>query len=497
MSDKSPHKFSSSSAQEVGSKTMQGASLMVLRTLVLYPIGFAGEVCLARLLAPEDFGVYALASFVTVTLAAVLEVGLAASLIQRQEEPKAEEYQTLFSLQILGISGLVLLVFLTAPWIFPLFNLEVRIRWTVLVLLLCPWISSFGTISSVKLERELRYPVFAKIDVMRGFTYVSTAVILAFLGCKSWSFVAAIVLSTLVKTWVAFREAPWPVGFRLKLAGMGETLKFGFIFQLSTLTSLFRDHIGVVLGGPLFGTQSVGYLNWAKNTTYYTSQIFTQVVSRVAFPSISRVQQDIQAVRQMTQTILKYVNLFTFPVILIFAALIPEFVSVVYTNKWSPAIPGFYFYSVRMIGSNITTIYISVLNAVGRVKVSLRVLVYWTLLDWALAIGLCPFYGFTGIAMAYGLSVIPICIWLIVELNKTTKLDLSRSFYQPLLLSAGAAVLIWVIKSQFRPSWASVIGLAVGGVLVFFIMLLLLDRRVLVAEGKSFLLSVFNRQEKL
>ena len=39
---------------EVEAKTMQGASLMVLRTLVLYPVGFVGEVVLARLLAPED-----------------------------------------------------------------------------------------------------------------------------------------------------------------------------------------------------------------------------------------------------------------------------------------------------------------------------------------------------------------------------------------------------------------------------------------------------------
>ena len=59
--------------KDVEAKTMQGASLMVLRTLVLYPVGFVGEVVLARLLSPEDFGVYALASFVTVTLAAVLE----------------------------------------------------------------------------------------------------------------------------------------------------------------------------------------------------------------------------------------------------------------------------------------------------------------------------------------------------------------------------------------------------------------------------------------
>src|SRR5262245_37453726 len=108
----------------VGMKTMQGASLMVLRTLVLYPIGFAGEVLLARLLAPQDFGVYALASFVTVTLAGVLEVGLAASLIQRPQEPQDEEYQTLFTIQIVGITVLGLSIFLAAPGLFPLLGLD-------------------------------------------------------------------------------------------------------------------------------------------------------------------------------------------------------------------------------------------------------------------------------------------------------------------------------------------------------------------------------------
>ncbi len=212
---------------------------------------------------------------------------------------------------------------------------------------------------------------------------------------------------------------------------MRQALHFGFMFQVSTLTSLFRDHIGVVLGGPLFGVQSVGYLNWAKNTTYYTSQIFTQVVSRVAFPSISRVQHDATAVRQMAQTLLKYVNLFTFPVIALFAALIPEFVTVFYTNKWLPALPAFYFYSVRMIGSNITTLYVSVLNAVGQVRKTLQILIWWTLADWVLALALCPKFGFTGIAMAYGLSVIPICVWLVVELNRVVRLDLSKSLFHP------------------------------------------------------------------
>jgi O-antigen/teichoic acid export membrane protein len=482
-----------SKTAEVGLKTMQGASLMVLRTLVLYPVGFAGEVCLARLLSPQDFGIYAIASFVTVTLAGVMEVGLAASLIQRPEEASDREYQILFTFQIVSISVLVLVVFFAAPWFFPLLNLDVRIRWTVLILLLCPWISSFGTISNVKLERKLRYAVFAKIDVFRGLTYVTVSVGLAYLGAKWWSFVAAIIASTLVKTWVTYRTEPWPLGFRFSLSGMGKTLHFGILFQLSTLTSLFRDHIAVTLGGPLFGPQSVGYLNWAKNTTYYTSQIFTQVVSRVAFPSISRIQHDSKAVGQMTESILKYVNFFTFPAIFVFAALIPEFVATVFTDKWQAAIPAFYFMSLRMVGSNFTTLYVSVLNGLGQVKASLRILVWWTIADWTLAVVLCRWFGFTGIAIAYGLSVLPISCWLIYELSRFASVRLRVSFFLPLLLSLAVSLPIQILKTQFPVTPLTTFGLAFVGLLAYLLLLIIVEGRTLLVEGRLFLQSVYRR----
>lgn len=479
--------------RDVGTRTMQGASLMVLRTLVLYPIGFLGEVCLARFLTPQDFGVYAIAGFITVTLAGVMEVGLAASLIQRLEEPRDEEYQILFSFQVIIVSLMVLIVFLAAPWMFPLLNFDVKIRWTILALLICPWISSFGTISSVKLERSLRYSVFAKIDIYRGLTYVTVAVALAYWGARWWSFVAAIVASTFIKTWITFREEPWPVGFRIRLRGMGHTLRFGVVFQLSTLTSLLRDHIAVLLGGPLFGTQSVGYLNWSKNMTLYTSQIFTQVVSRVAFPSVARVQRDARAVGELTQSLFKYINLFTFPAIFVFASLIPEFVSTVFTDKWRPAIPAFYWMSLRMAGSNVTTLYISVLNALGRVRTSLRVLVWWTLLDWCCSVLLCRWFGFSGIAMAYGLSVLPIAWWLLREMQDYAQIDLNASLYRPLLMSLLACLPVLLLKAHVATSLISVFGMAMLGLATFLILNLIWEGRTLLREGRFFLDSVLKR----
>ena len=233
---------------------------------------------------------------------------------------------------------------------------------------------------------------------------------------------------------------------------MEKTLRSGFLFQASTITSLFRDHIGVILAGPLFGPQAVGYLNWAKNMTFYTSQVFTQVVSRVTFPSISRIQKNPTAVQEMVQATLKYINILTFPIIFIFAALIPEFVAVIFTSKWTPAIPVFYFYSIRMLGSNITTVHISVLNGLGHIRTSLRILVWWTFIDWILAGVFCFWFGFHGVAIAYAISVIPISIWLLFEVNRWAKISFYQTLYIPLLVSGSVGFLVWILKTWFEPS---------------------------------------------
>ena len=480
----------------VSAKTMQGASLMLLRMAASYPILFLGEVWLARLLDPQDFGVFAMAGFVTVTLATVLEVGLAAALIQRPDPPTRSEFQTFFSLQLLVISVLVAGLFLLAPRLLVWLDLDASFRWILLALLACPWISGLGAMSCVRLDRNLRYGVFAKMDVLRVLTYVGIALPLAFWGWGVWSLVIAIVASTVVRSAVAFQAAPWPIGIRWGFSGMRKTLRSGVLFQASTLTSLFRDYIPVLLAGPRFGPQAVGYLNWAKNMTFYSSQAITQAVSRVTFPSVSRIQRDPQAVRRMAETTFKYVNLITFPGILIFAALIPEFVQVVFTSKWAPAIPAFYFYSIRMLGSNISTLYIAVLNGLGKIEISLRILVWWTVLDWALALALCPWFGFTGVAMAYAIGVIPIAAWLVFQLNKVVKVDLLRSFVFPLAVSGAAASAVWLAKSVSQPSWLTLSGWVAGGLGLYVLLLLAIEGQSLLGDVRVFLTTLARRDSR-
>jgi hypothetical protein len=70
------------------------------------------------------------------------------------------------------------LVFWLAPWLFPLLNFDLGIL-DILITALHGQL--FGTISR-QVRTGLRYSVFAKIDVMRGISYVTIAVGLACQG---------------------------------------------------------------------------------------------------------------------------------------------------------------------------------------------------------------------------------------------------------------------------------------------------------------------------
>jgi O-antigen/teichoic acid export membrane protein len=114
--------------------------------------------------------------------------------------------------------------------------------------------------------------------------------------------------------------------------------------------------------------------------------------------------------------------------------------------------------------------------------------------DWALTLVVIRYYGFTGIAIAYGLSVIPVSVWLVFELKRHTRIDLRRSFFMPLVYSSGAALAVFAVKGLVAPSWFSVFGLASLGVGLYAGLLLLLERNSLLAEGKVFLMAVFKRE---
>ena len=93
---------------------VKGTAWMVGARWMVRGIGFVSTVILARLLAPADFGLVALATMLTGLIGVFGETGLLYYLI-REPDPKREHFDTVWTLQTLFGAGLTALAFAAGP----------------------------------------------------------------------------------------------------------------------------------------------------------------------------------------------------------------------------------------------------------------------------------------------------------------------------------------------------------------------------------------------
>ena len=469
----------------ISDRTIRGALAMILRQAILIPIRLVANILLARQLAPADFGAYAIAIFFISTATLFTDVGLMAALIQRRDPPASSELRTVFTIRFLLALGWILLFLGATPVLAEVFRLSDASRHVIPWLGLVLPLGAFSSISTMRLERSLSYPRVAQIDVLVVVVFQVTAIALAYSGAGVWSFVGAALASEGVRAVALFASSPWPAGFAVDRSLLRASIRFGAPFQAGVWTSLLRDHIAALLAGPLFGPRAVGFLNWAHSVAYQASQAFTEVLGRVSFPSLSRVQEDREAFGHMLEKLLRALMLLTTPMLAIMAGLIPWIVAVLYTEKWAPAIPAFYGFAVRMLGGAITTPLVAALNALGYPRRSLRILLLWTASDWGAALLLTARYGFTGVAMAYGVSVWVPVVWLILELTTRVPVRWGYALVRPTL--AGLVILLVLRKLGGRcvSDLSSLLLVAGLGGLLYPVALLLLEGKAWVSEIRA------------
>ncbi len=469
----------------IADRTIRGALAMILRQAILIPVRLLANILLARQLAPADFGAYAIAIFFVSTATLFTDLGLMAALIQRRDPPAPPELRTVFTVRFLLAIGWILLFLGATPVLTEIFRLSDSSRHVLPWLGLMLPLGAFSSISTMQLERALSYPRVAQVEILTVVVFQVTAIALAYSGAGVWSFIGAALTSEGVRAMALFASSPWPMGFALDRSVLRASIRFGAPFQAGVWTSLLRDHMAALLAGPLFGPRAVGFLNWAHSVAYQASQAFTEAVGRVSFPSLSRVREDREAFGYMLEKLLRALMLLTTPMLALMVGLIPWIVAVIYTEKWAPAIPAFYGFAVRMLGGAITTPLVAALNALGRPHRSLRILLLWTASDWGAALLLTSLYGFTGVAIAYGVSVWVPVVWLILELAARVPVRWSYALVRPTLASLVMLVVLRKLGEHFVSNLSSLLLVAGLGGFLYPVALLLLEGKAWVSEIRA------------
>lgn len=459
---------------EVKRRAVRGIGTMLGRSLGQRGMQMIGNVLLARWLAPETIGLYAVVSFIVGIAGFLSDLGLGASLVQRKEHLTEKDLRTAFTLSLALNVVVVGALWVLAPWLIDVYHVKAANIAAVRVMSLTILFSTFTAIPSIRLERALRFGRLSFADLAAQAAYLGTALPLAFPYWRHptfaeihaadavWCFVWATVASRCVQTLVVTTASPWKPRLGVDPKAMRSMLSFGVPYQLNGFVNALKDNFVPTFIALVVSAKATGYVIWAVGLV--TNALFLMpIVGRVAFPAYARLQHDERALRDSIEKSIKWVAATVFPTTLMLAALARQIVEHVYGPKWEPGLPSFYLLCIPMLNAAYSTVMVSALYGLGRAKVVLRLTLTWAIAGWALGVPFTLAFGMHGFALA--MSIVSwLSILSVRELNKVVRVRFVPELVKIFVMAAIPAAIVAGLSRFLVHNAFQLAGLASAGV---------------------------------
>lgn len=389
---------STADATHYGKKARQGLKLMLGRQVFIQVFTFVGGIILARTLTPEIFGIFGISMFLVNTLALFGDFGLAPSLVQRKDEFSERDLQVAFTLQQGLLTAVAAAIWLAAPYFLQIYP-EIggqEMVWLIRVMAFILFLQSWRSMSVLQMERHLDFKQVAWIEVVEALSFQGLAVALALLGFGVWSLVWATLARGVLGTTLAFAASPWRVRLAWDVPKAREILRFGLPFQAGRILNSAGDWVTPLLVGTLVGPAGVGFLTWAGSNARKPLLLLSNFV-RVSFPHFARLQDDPKSLLRIYERYLLPSLIFGGLWLAMIIAAAEHLVPVIYTDKWSPAIPALYIYGSLLLLQTVARVTGTLLRSTGKVNFTTAITGVTTVLQILVAVPLIPWIGFLAV----------------------------------------------------------------------------------------------------
>lgn len=292
-------------------------------------------VVLARLLMPEDFGLFALGLVMLNLFDYVRDFGVTAALVQHRDSlsrlaPTGLTMSLLFGV-VVTVAALLL-----APTISELMG-HPELTGIVRVLAAALLISSFNSLPQATLRRSLEFRRRLVPEVGGALVKVVVAIGCALVEQGVWSLVWAQLTGSLVTTCLYWAVARPSFRMGLDRSVVVSLLRFGMPVTALTFVAFLEYSLATTMIGRRLGSEAAGYYSLGYRLADITILGLCAVIGEVLFSALARMQDDRPRLVNGYLATVSVVVTVTFPVSLGIALLAPDIVALLYGARYSAA----------------------------------------------------------------------------------------------------------------------------------------------------------------
>ena len=473
------------SLETVKSRAVKGVAALSGRYIILFGITFVAQGLLGAFLSPSEWGVFAIVSAVVNFLVYFSDIGLAASLIQKKDKIMRIDLTTTFTVQQVLVISLLILLFAFSPLIKSHYDLSQNAIYLLYALGASFFMSSLKTIPSILLERELKFEKLAMSQILENLAYNGTLVYFAWTGAGVMSFTWGVLARGIVGLVSLYILRPWRPSFGISKSSLKNLLGFGVPYQINSLIAVVKDDgIVIVLGG-ILGLNSMGILLWAQKWAQMPLRLFLDQVTKVTFPAFARMQDDDNHLESSVTKSIFFLTLVIFPATVGLVLTAPILVQIIPRyEKWTPALVPLALVSVNTLMAAISTQLTNLLNSIGKIKTTFKLMVMWAGLTWLLVPFLAKSYGVNGAALGYGLVGLSSVV-AIYTVKRHVNFSLWQAAGKTGVATAAMAAALLMIRPALPANLLSIIIMTAAGGFIYAALIYSLAGQVLLADVKK------------
>lgn len=396
---------------------------------------------LAKLLAPEAFGLIAMATVVFELANVFVQSGLGQALI-REKSVSHEDLSTVFCVN-LGLSLVAYsVIYITAPLIANFYS-QPELTLIVRVIGLVIFINATKVVQLAVLNRAMNFHAQMKANTAAVLVSGGLALTAAYQGLGVWSLVIMMLSQATISSIIIWLMSSWLPSINFNLNSFKRLFNFSKSLLAEALLGVLYQNSYVLVIGRFFSIEVTGLYFFSKKMSNLISHQLTGAIQKATFPALSTLQDDTNALKTKYRQIMQVTLFVIAPVMALFAASSPAVFKLFFSDDWQDAVPFIQLLCGVGILYPIHALNMNLLIVSGRPDLVFKVGLLKKFINIILLIIAIP-YGVLGIVISQlvgsAIALIP-NTYFSFSLIKYSIFEQLKDFYKPVLGSCLAGVI--------------------------------------------------------
>jgi lipopolysaccharide exporter len=427
-----------------------GAAWMVGARFAERFLGLASTVVLARLLAPSDFGLVAMAMVVVAAADVLGGFGLDWALV-RQPGLERRHLDTAWTIRAgFGTASLIALALLAAPA--AAFYKDARISPMVLILGASLLIGALENPGVVIFRREMNFSKEFQLRTAAKISGAITAVGAAIVLRSYWALLIGTVVSRSVSTIMSYIVHPHRP--RPSLEARRELLGFSIWLWIANVLAFVRTRMVELILGRMTGPGDLGLFSVSNELSQLASTELAAPINRALFSAYARQGQRAEDVGRSYVQAAPVIWLLTLPIVVGTFLTAPQVVMLVLGSQWTDAVPLLKLLSIAGTVGLLSVGAVHVYWAIDRARIETFVEAFWVTTLLLLVLLLVPARGVTGAAdavIATNLALLPVTMYLLRRYAAVSLRQTAARTWRTVLGCGAMLLVVTALAGDWRP----------------------------------------------